>query len=187
MSQFGNLLMRGKKGEEGIKVEKLAQKENIDHQEKLRKIREAAYLSEQRILRENEEKERQARIKREKVENQFKETFVQFQKYIHPEGFSMTKLSLTQMEEKMRNDVEQVKYDLMRRLNQLSYGQILFDQRSQLRDDLQKLSASLYHEIHPIFLQRPTHKRFDFVNQYPVLLQHIIEAEGREKRELRVS
>lgn len=76
---------------------------------------------------------------------------------------------------------------MLRRLNQLSYGQILFDQRSKMREEIQNLSESLYQEIHPIFLKRPAHKRFDFVNQYPLIVRQIVEAEGRERKELRVA
>ncbi len=184
MSQFGSLMLRGKKEEDPSKQERRANKTKIDISEKLQKIKEEALLAEQRNLREIEENERQAQIKREKAENQFRGAFVKFQSYFQPPEFLSSTMTLTQMEERMRKDVERASYDLLRRLNQLSYGQILFDQRSQMRDDLQKLSDSLFQEIHPIFLKRPTHKRFDFVNQYENFVCQISDAESRERKEL---
>ncbi|MBA4250085.1 MAG: hypothetical protein C0440_05815, partial [Candidatus Pelagibacter sp.] len=129
MSQFGSLLNRAKRGEDPSKQERKANKPKIDISEKLQKIKAEALLAEQRNLRENEEKERQAQIKREKAENQFKSAFVKFQSYFHPPEFLSSTMTLVQMEERMRKDVERASYDLLRRLNQLSYGQILFDQR----------------------------------------------------------
>jgi hypothetical protein len=62
------------------------------------------------------------------------------------------------------------------------YG--FFDRRSQLRDDVQKLSDSLYQEIHPTYLKRPPHKRFDFVHQYESFLTQVIYAESLERKNL---